>query len=159
MVKLNFNINLPNAGEIVCNGVRSLGTNSTLYLKGETLQFVANPHRGYSFDSWSGLTNSLSNPLTLQISQFGTTLSANFEQTLPPETYLFIGLAIVGSMPVFIGWYNKNLQKHFLNIYLSKIESIYSAFFQNDSYSKEICYAFRTNKKRNTAIIWKRKDI
>ena len=133
--------------------------NSTLYLKGETLQFVANPHHGYSFDSWSGLTNSLSNPLTIQISQFGTTLSANFEQTLPPETYLFIGLAIVGSMPVFIGWYNKNRQKHFLNIYLSKIESIYSAFFQNDSYSKEICYAFRTNKKRNTAIIWKRKDI
>ncbi|HEY7079455.1 MAG TPA: beta-propeller fold lactonase family protein [Nitrososphaeraceae archaeon] len=137
LVKLNFNINPPNAGEIVCNGIRSLGTNSTLFSKGETLQCVANPHHGYSFDSWSGLTNSLSNPLTVQISQFGTTLSANFEQTLPPETYLFIGLAIVGSIPVFIGWYNKNRQKHYLNLYLSKIESIYSAFFQNDSYSKE----------------------
>src|SRR5215467_1813156 len=137
LVKLNFNINPPNSGEIVCNGVRSLGTNSTLFSKGETLQCVANPHHGYSFDSWSGLTNSLSNPLTIQLSQFGNTLSANFEQTLPPETYLLIGLAVVGSIPVFIGWYNKNRQKHYLNIYLSKIESVYSAFFQNESYSKE----------------------
>jgi YVTN family beta-propeller protein len=137
LVKLNFNTNPPNAGEIVCNGVRSLGTNSTLYSKGEMLQCVANPHHGYSFDSWSGLTNSLSNPLGIRISQFGTTLSANFEPTLPPETYLLIGLAIVGSIPVFIGWYNKNRQKRFLNIYLSKIETIYDIFFQNDSYSKQ----------------------
>ena len=89
LVKLNFNTNLPNAGEIVCNGVRSVGTNSALYSKGEMLQCVANPHHGYNFDSWSGVTNSLSNPLSLQISQFDYT----FEPTLPPETYLLIGLA------------------------------------------------------------------
>lgn len=137
LVKLNFSTNPPNAGEIVCNGVKNLGTNSTLYSKGEMIQCVANPHHGYSFDSWSGVTNSLSNPLGIRISQFGTTLSANFEPTLPPETYLLIGLAIVGSIPVFIGWYNKNRQKRFLNIYLNKIESIYDTFFQDTSFNKE----------------------
>ena len=137
LVKLNFNTNPPNAGEIVCNGVKNLGTNSNLYSKGEMLQCVANPHHGYSFDSWSGLIHSLSNPLGVQISQFGTTLTANFEPTLPPETYLLIGLAIIGSIPVFIGWYNKHRQKRFLNIYLNKIESIYDIFFQNDRYNKQ----------------------
>ena len=34
LVKLNFNINPSNAGEIVCNGVRSVGTNSDIILKG-----------------------------------------------------------------------------------------------------------------------------
>lgn len=119
-MKLNFSTNPANAGEIVCNVVKSLGTNSTLYSKGELIQCVANPHHGYSFDSWSGITNSINNPLSIRISQFGTTLSANFEPTLPPETYLLIGLAIVGSIPIFIGWYNKDRQKHFLNIYLNK---------------------------------------
>jgi YVTN family beta-propeller protein len=137
LVKLNFNTNPPNAGEIVCNGVKNLGTNSNLYSKGELLQCVANPHHGYSFDSWSGLTNSLSNPLGVQISQFGTTLSANFEPTLPPETYLLIGLAIIGSIPVFIGWYNKDRQKRFLNIYLNKIENIYDVFFQDENFNKQ----------------------
>jgi len=137
LVKLNFNTNPPNAGEIVCNGVKNLGSNSSLYSKGEMVQCVANPHHGYSFDSWSGLTNSLSNPLDIKLSQFGTTLSANFEPTLPPETYLLIGLAIIGSIPVFIGWYNKDRQKRFLNIYLNKIENIYDAFFQKPSFNKE----------------------
>jgi YVTN family beta-propeller protein len=137
LVKLNFSTNPANAGEIVCNGVKSLGTNSTLYSKGELIQCVANPNHGYSFDSWSGMTNSISNPLSIRISQFGTTLSANFEPTLPPETYLLIGLTIVGSIPIFIGWYNKDRQKHFLNIYLNKIESIYDTFFQDTSFNRE----------------------
>ncbi|MGN6632452.1 MAG: YncE family protein [Nitrososphaeraceae archaeon] len=137
LVKLNFSTNPANAGEIVCNGVKNLDTNSTLYSKGELIQCVANPHHGYSFDSWSGITNSISNPLSIRISQFGTTLSANFEPTLPPETYLLIGLAIVGSIPIFIGWYNKDRQKHFLNIYLNKIESIYDTFFQDTSFNRE----------------------
>ena len=34
LVKLNFCTNPANAGEIVCNGVKSLDTNSTLYSKG-----------------------------------------------------------------------------------------------------------------------------
>ena len=151
LVKLNFSTNPANAGEIVCNGVKNLGTNSTLYSKGEILQCVANPHHGYSFDSWSGLTNSLSNPLSIRISQFGTTLSANFEPTLPPETYLLIGLAIVGSIPVFIGWYNKDRQKRFLNIYLNKIESIYDTFFQDKSYNKEE-YVMRLERIRKEIL-------
>jgi len=137
LMKLNFSTNPANAGEIVCNGVKSLGRNSTLYSKGELIQCVANPHHGYSFDSWSGMTNSISNSLIIRISQFGTTLSANFEPTLPPETYLLIGLAIVGSIPIFIGWYNQDRQKHFLNIYLNKIESIYDTFFQDTGFNRE----------------------
>jgi YVTN family beta-propeller protein len=137
LMKLNFSTNPANAGEIVCNGVKSLGRNSTLYSKGELIQCVANPHHGYSFDSWSGMTNSISNSLIIRISQFGTTLSANFEPTLPPETYLLIGLAIVGSIPIFIGWYNQDRQKHFLNTYLNKIESIYDTFFQDTGFNRE----------------------
>ena len=101
------------------------------------IQCIANPHHGYSFDFWFGMTNSISNSFEYPILQFGTTLSANFEPILPPETYLLIGLAIVGSIPIFIGWYNKNRQKRFLNIYLSKIETIYDIFFQDTSFNRE----------------------
>jgi YVTN family beta-propeller protein len=137
LVKLNFVTNPPNSGEIVCNGVRSLGTNSTLYIKGEILRCVANPNRGFNFDSWSGMANSMGNPLIVQISQFGTTLAANFDPTFPPETYLLVGLGIVGSVPVFVGWYTKNRQKHYLNVYLSRIESIYDTFFQDANYNRQ----------------------
>jgi hypothetical protein len=42
------------------------------------------------------MVKSLSNPLTLEVSQFGT-LTANFDPTFPPETYLFIILGSIGS--------------------------------------------------------------
>ena len=70
--------------------------NSTLYTRGEVIQCIAYPNRGYTFDSWYDMVKSLSNPLTLEVSQFGT-LTANFDPTFPPETYLFIILGSIGS--------------------------------------------------------------
>ena len=76
---MTFGATPPEAGDIECNGIKRLSGNSTLYNKGEVLQCVSVPERGYILGSWSGLANDLSsNPLTLEASEFGT-LTANFK--------------------------------------------------------------------------------
>jgi YVTN family beta-propeller protein len=154
VVRLNFDVNPPHSGDIECNGLKNFGGNSTLYARGEVIQCVANPNRGYIFDSWSSVAKSLSNPLTFEISQFGT-LTANFDPTFPPETYLFIILGSIGSVPIFWGWFNKDRQKHYLNTYLTRIEATYDKLYQTNrqeylaqlqQISKELLDLFRRGK-------------
>jgi YVTN family beta-propeller protein len=52
-VRLTFNINPPNTGEIRCNNLRVMSGNSTSYNRGQNLQCIATPERGYAFASWS----------------------------------------------------------------------------------------------------------
>jgi YVTN family beta-propeller protein len=153
-VRLNFNINPPNSGNIECDGVKNFAGNSTLYTRGQTVQCVANPNRAYSFDSWSNIVDNVSNPLTVQISQFGT-LTANFNPTFPPETYLFIILGVVGSVPIFLGWLNRERQRRRLTRYLTRIETTYDRLFESNKQdyvlqlqqiSKEILHLFKRGK-------------
>ena len=153
-VRLNFNINPSNSGNIECNGEKNFAGNSTSYIIGQTVQCVANPNRAYSFDSWSNMVNSVSNPLTVQISQFGA-LTANFNPTFPPETYLFIILGVVGSVPIFLGWLNRERQRRRLTRYLTRIETTYDRLFESNKQdyvlqlqqiSKEILHLFKRGK-------------
>ncbi|HET7344266.1 MAG TPA: YncE family protein, partial [Nitrososphaeraceae archaeon] len=153
-VRLNFNINPPNSGDIECDGVKNFAENSTLYARGQIVQCIAHPNRAYSFDSWSNIVNNVSNPLTVRISQFGT-LTANFVPTFPPETYFFIILGIVGSVPIFLGWLNRERQRHRLTRYLTRIETTHDRLFEGNKQdyvmqlqqiSKEILDLFKKGK-------------
>ena len=102
-VRLTFNISPPNTGEVQCNGVRNISGNSTSYDRGQMLQCAALPERGYTFASWSGLASDLnSNPLTLEVSRFGT-LTANFKPTVTLEVYIFVIGGIAGAASVIVG--------------------------------------------------------
>jgi YVTN family beta-propeller protein len=153
-VRLNFNINPPNSGDVECDGVKNLEGNSTLYTRGQVIRCVANPNRAYSFDSWSDIANNLNNPLTVQISQIGT-LTANFVPTYPPETYFFIILGVIGSVPIFLGWLNRERQRHRLTRYLTRIETTHDRLFEGNKQdyvlqlqqiSKEILDLFKRGK-------------
>jgi YVTN family beta-propeller protein len=135
-VRLTFNINPTNTGEIRCNGVKNISGNSTAYNKGQILQCVAIPERGYTFASWSDLANDLnSNPLTLETSGFGT-LTANFKPAITLEVYVFVIGGIVGAASVLIGWYYKYGQRRYVNRYLTRIQSTYDTLHEKD---KEQC--------------------
>lgn len=122
---MTLSVNPPNTGEIQCNGVKNISGNSTSYDRGQKLQCVAIPERGYAFESWSDVGNDINrNPLTLETSGFGT-LTANFRSAITPEAYIFAIGGIVGATSVFVGWYNKYGQRRYINRYLTRIESTY----------------------------------
>jgi YVTN family beta-propeller protein len=131
-IRLTFNVNPPNTGEVQCNGVKNILGNSTSYDKGQMLQCVAVPERGYTFAFWSDLANDLNiNPITFEASRFGT-LTANFKPTLTLEAYIFIIGGIVGATSVFVGWYYKYGQRRYINRYLTRIESTYDTLHDKD---------------------------
>jgi YVTN family beta-propeller protein len=131
-VRLTFNINPTNTGEIRCNGVKNISGNSTSYNKGQILQCIAIPERGYTFASWSDLANGLnSNPVTLETSGFGT-LTANFKPAITLEVYVFVIGGIVGAASVLIGWYYKYGQRRYVNRYLTRIQSTYDTLHEKD---------------------------
>jgi YVTN family beta-propeller protein len=131
-IRMTFSVNPPNTGEIQCNGVKNVSGNSTSYDRGQKLQCVAIPERGYAFASWSDVGNdTYRNPLTLETSGFGT-LTANFRSAITPEVYIFAIGGIVGAASVFIGWYNKYGQRRYINRYLTRIESTYDTLHDKD---------------------------
>ena len=131
-IRMTFNVNPPNTGEIQCNGVKNVSGNSTSYDRGQKLQCVAIPERGYTFSSWSDIGNDINrNPLTLETSGFGT-LTANFRSAITPEVYIFAIGGIVGATSVFVGWYNKYGQRRYINRYLTRIESTYDTLHDKD---------------------------
>ena len=131
-VRLTFSVNPPNTGEVQCNGVKNISGNSTSYDRGQTLQCVAIPERGYTFASWSDLVSDLNtNPITLEVSRFGT-LTANFKPTLTLEVYILVIGGIIGAASVFLGWYSKYGQRRYINRYLTRVESTYDTLHDKD---------------------------
>jgi YVTN family beta-propeller protein len=131
-IRLTFNVNPPNTGEVQCNGVKNISGNSTSYDRGQTLQCVAIPERGYTFASWSDLVSDLNtNPIALEVSRFGA-LTANFKPTLTLEVYILVTGGIVGAASVFLGWYSKYGQRRYINRYLTRIESTYDTLHDKD---------------------------
>jgi YVTN family beta-propeller protein len=151
-VRITFDATPPEAGDIECNGIKRLSGNSTLYNKGEVLQCAAIPERGYILGSWSGLANDLSsNPLTLEVSDFGT-LTANFKPALSPEAYVFMIGGVAGVSSVFLGWYYKFGQRRYISRYMTRIETTYDTLHEIDkeqcimqlrSIRKELLYLFK----------------
>jgi YVTN family beta-propeller protein len=131
-IRMTFSVNPPNTGEIQCNGIKNISGNSTSYDRGQKLQCVAIPERGYAFESWSDIGNNINrNPLILETSGFGT-LTANFRSAITPEVYIFVIGGIVGATSVFVGWYNKYGQRRYINRYLTRIESTYDTLHDKD---------------------------
>jgi YVTN family beta-propeller protein len=151
-IQLTFEATPPEAGNIECNGVKRLSGNSTLYTKGEVLQCAAVPERGYVLSSWSGLVDDLSsNPLTLEVTEFGT-LTANFKPALSPEAYVFMIGGVAGASSVFLGWYYKFGQRRYISRYMTRIETTYDTLHQTEeeqcirqlrSIRKELLYLFK----------------
>src|ERR671918_884204 len=155
-VRLTFNINPPNTGEIRCNNLRIMSGNSTSYNKGQNLQCIATPERGYAFASWSDLVNDLTdNPLTFKVSEFGT-LTANFRPTITPETYVFAIGGIVGATSVFLGWYYKYGQRRYVNRYLTRIESTYDTLHEKD---KQQCILQLQSIRRELIYLYKKGSL
>jgi YVTN family beta-propeller protein len=155
-VRITFEANPPEAGEIECNGVKRLSGNSTLYNKGEILQCSAIPERGFILDSWSGLANDLSsNPLTLEASEFGT-LTANFKPALSPEVYVFMIGGIAGATSVFLGWYYKFGQRRYVSRYMTRIETTYDTLHEIE---KEQCIMQLRSIRRELLYLFKRGSL
>jgi YVTN family beta-propeller protein len=155
-VRLTFNINPPNTGEIRCNNLRVMSGNSTSYNRGQNLQCIATPERGYAFASWSDLANDLNdNPLTFEISEFGT-LTANFRPTITPEAYVFAIGGIVGATSVFLGWYYKYGQRRYVNRYLTRIESTYDTLHEKD---KQQCILQLQSIRRELVYLYKKGSL
>jgi YVTN family beta-propeller protein len=155
-VRLTFDINPPNTGEIRCNNQRVMSGNSTSYNRGQNLQCIATPERGYAFASWSDLANNLNdNPLTFKVSEFGT-LTANFRPTITPETYVFAIGGIVGATSVFLGWYYKYGQRRYVNRYLTRIESTYDTLHEKD---KQQCILQLQSIRRELIYLYKKGSL
>jgi YVTN family beta-propeller protein len=131
-VRLTANVNPSNAGDIQCNGLRNPSGNSSSYDRGQVLECLALPERGYAFSSWSGVVSEPNkNPLKLKISSFGT-LNANFHSAITPEVYIFAIVGIVGAASVFAGWYYKYGQRRYIKRYLTRIQSTYDTLHEKD---------------------------
>jgi YVTN family beta-propeller protein len=155
-VRLTFNINPPNTGEIRCNNLRVMSGNSTSYNRGQNLQCFATPERGYAFASWSDYANDLSNnPVSFKVSQFGT-LTANFRPAITPETYVFAIGGVVGATSVFLGWYYKYGQRRYVNRYLTRIQSTYDTLHEKD---KQQCILQLLNIRRELIFLYKKGSL
>jgi YVTN family beta-propeller protein len=136
VVKVSFNSNPPNSGDIQCNGQQILPNTYFLNRNSTNLICTANADRGFKFSSWSNMLYSSSNPLSFNLSQYGGTLTANFKETLSLEQYLAIILGPISIISITVGWFLRNRQRRHLNKYMTIIDTAYESLEQNNN-SKE----------------------
>lgn len=136
VVKVSFNSNPPNSGDIQCNGQQILPNTYFLYRNSTNLICTANAAGGYKFGSWSNMLSSLSNPLSFNLSQYGGTLTANFKETLSFEQYLAVILGPISIISITVGWFLRNRQRRHLNKYMTIIDTAYESLEQSNN-SKE----------------------
>ena len=114
IVRIGFETSPENAGFIECNGIKNLNQNTTIITTNKEATCTAVPERGYTFDSWSGLTISTENPLKFKSSEYGN-IVANFRPTLSTEQYIFLIGGITGMASVLLGWFFKGGQRRKFN--------------------------------------------
>ena len=105
--RLNFNITPPNSGDIQCNGQPIMQSVFAFYRNGTHLQCYADAGQGYEFNSWSNIAFGSSNPLDLRVSQYGSTLTANYKPTLTFEQYLAVILDPISVVSIIVGEFQK----------------------------------------------------
>jgi YVTN family beta-propeller protein len=151
IVRVTFNVNPPNVGDLECNGQPSLSNSSIRISNGTGITCTANSSHGYTFSSWSGLVDgSAANPIHFTASQYGT-LRANFKQTLSLEQYLAIILGPVSIISIIISWFFRNRQRKYLNKYLMTISNTYDSFYKNGD-GKHQEYLLRLDNVRKEVI-------
>jgi YVTN family beta-propeller protein len=136
VVKVGFNVIPLNSGDIQCNGQLILPNTYFLYRNGTNLTCTANAGQGYKFSSWSNIAYGSTNPLNLKVSQYGSTVTANFNRTLSPEQYLAIVIGPISIVSIVVGWFFRNRQRRYLNKYMTLIDVAYETLCQNNN-SKE----------------------
>jgi YVTN family beta-propeller protein len=156
VVKVSFNTNPPNSGDIQCNGQQILPNTYFLYRNSTNLICTANADRGYKFSSWSNMLYSLSNPLSFNLSQYGGTLTANFKETLSLEQYLAIILGPISIISITVGWFLRNRQRRHLNKYMTIIDTAYESLEQNNN-SKECLLRLQLVRKEISHLFKKGK--
>jgi YVTN family beta-propeller protein len=128
IVRIAFNVNPPDVGNLQCNGQQILSNSSIVVNSGAHITCTANSSHGYKFSSWSGLVDSSTdNPIHFTASNYGT-LTANFQQSLSLEQYLAIILGPVSVVSIVVSWLFRNRQRRYLNRYVTTINSVYDTF-------------------------------
>jgi YVTN family beta-propeller protein len=156
VVKVGFNVNPPNSGDIQCNGQHILPNSYLLYRNGTNLICNANAGQGYKFSSWSNIAYGSSNPLNLKVSQYGNTLTANFNGTLSPEQYLAIIIGPISIISIIVGWLFRSRQRRYLNKYMTLIDVASERLHENND-SKEFLLRLQLIRKEVTHIFKKGK--
>jgi YVTN family beta-propeller protein len=136
VVKVGFNVNPLNSGDVQCNGQLILPNTYFMYRNGTNLTCTANAGQGYKFSSWSNIAYGSSNQLNLKVSQYGSTITANFSQTLSVEQYLAIIIGPLSIISIVVGWFFRNRQRRYLNKYMTLIDVAYETVNKNNN-SKE----------------------
>jgi YVTN family beta-propeller protein len=128
IVRIAFDVNPPDVGNIQCNGQQILSNSSIVVNNGAHITCMANSSHGYKFSSWSGLVDSSAdNPIHFTASNYGT-LTANFQQSLSVEQYLAIILGPVSVVSIVVSWLFRSRQRRYLNKYVIAINSVYDNF-------------------------------
>jgi YVTN family beta-propeller protein len=133
VIKVGFNVNPLNSGDIQCNGQLILLNTYFLYRNGTNVTCTANPDQGYKFSSWSNIAYGSSNPLNLKVSQYGGTITANFDQTLSLEQYLAIVIGPISIISVIVGWFFRNRQRRYLSKYMTLIDVAYETLYKKNN--------------------------
>jgi hypothetical protein len=116
----------------------------------------ANAGQGYKFSSWSNIAYGSSNPINLKVSQYGNTLTANFNGTLSPEQYLAIIIGPISIISIIVGWLFRSRQRRYLNKYMTLIDVAYETLYQNNN-NKEFLLRLQLIRKKVTHIFKKGK--
>jgi YVTN family beta-propeller protein len=156
VVKVGFNVNPSNSGEIQCNGQHILPNTYLLYRNGTNLICTANASQGYKFSSWSNIAYGSSNPLNLKVSQYGDTLTANFNGTLSLEQYLAIIIGPISIISIIVGWLFRNRQRRNLNKYMTLIDVAYETLHESNN-SRECLLRLQLIRKEVTHLFKKGK--
>ena len=119
-VRVNMDIQPSNAGFIECNGIRNTNQNTITIPINKTSYCNAIPERGYTFNSWSGLSFSEENPIKLTFTEYGNMI-ANFRPTLSYEQYIFIIGGIIGIFSFMFSWIYKGRQRRKFNKFIQII--------------------------------------
>jgi len=159
VVKVSFNINPPNSGDIQCNGQQIIPNTYFLYRNGTNLTCTANSDRGYKFSSWSNVLYSLNNPLSFNLSQYGGTLTANFKPTLSLEQYLAIILGPISIVSITVGWILRNRQRRHLDKYMTIIDTAYESLDQNNKQSSKECLLHLQLVRKEISQLFKKGKI
>jgi YVTN family beta-propeller protein len=133
VVRLSVDINPKNSGTIECNNSKLQSQNFLLLPINNEIKCIAHASRGYSFDFWSDMTNTISNntnPLALNVTE-NNLLIANFKPSISTETYIGMVAAIVGSTSIFAGWYYRKRERSYLNKSMNRIDYTYDVL-KND---------------------------
>ena len=114
IVRMGLEIQPANSGFIDCDEIKDINQNTSIITTNKEITCNAIPERGFSFDSWSGVVYSTSNPVKFNVTEYGDII-ANFRPTLSMEQYIFLIGGITGMSSILLGWFFKGGQRRKFN--------------------------------------------